>query len=762
MLTKHIQNRIGIKSFDWLDKIENYSDDLVGQVITNKNGVIPNPCVSLCSGTIEVNVVESDGDPMSGSYVHLNGALNDTTNSDGKLDIDFSSVGCGLNQNVSIFCNNNQSRFCAEKTAKMDLSGDNDSLIFDCNICKDEKDLSISLGDIKLASTGDNNYDVKVNVHSENVNQNNVNVTVRAQSKTTGLIARQEDDLISFSGSGNVTATINLDMTDIDYLHVYVDASNPPKVNEPKTNNYVLRPFIREPVRAYLEVDTGIPRSDEAISGYLSSFIDEQGSPSNQYLNIIIGTKGNTFKSIINPYTKNNLKTRYYYDTLGKRLLYNGDYLSLPYNGIVGGFWRLLDGRYYVVAYGNDVDGDIAAVKKLVSAKDIFLTTSSVISNERTVVIDDFDVTGLSVMDLFHNQENKQFYGNGYRGTENFKDVVTKILSDNNFEIAIKTVKTTNDNTTLRLKNINTDYSSNFKDAIVNNSKPVVFAGGLFSDLFRWEDFAKKLASDSENARDSWTIEITGGPATDANCLPSGTYNCPNYNYNDLVDYYWPALIAGVEQYSGQNELDYVGHSNGCRVALDSLKNYSVTGKNNAGYYFDSVTGQYILTDLASNPVDTFVGLGCPGALNGSSHVVNQLIVNGGNVLAKYIEKNISHISGRKFAMDLDLDFDLFWPSGKISLNLGTYYYNISKASDDPQSGNGLFIDKFYLIAGEDSISEFGQHNEDDGIVPLQDPIAINKTVSYNTGNLLIVTNPHHRLPDVDSIQNYIKKILKG
>ena len=276
--------------------------------------------------------------------------------------------------------------------------------------------------------------------------------------------------------------------------------------------------------------------------------------------------------------------------------------------------------------------------------------------------------------------------------------------------------------------------------------------------LLTLEDFAKDIATDPKNARDSWLIEMVGGPTIDENC---DTYNCPSYTFSDLKTYYWHTLIAGVEKYSNQNKLDYVGFSNGCRVALDSLKNWS-SGKNNAGYYFDSVTGQYILTDLASNPVDTFVGLGCPGALNGSSHVVNQLIVNGGNVLAKYIEKNISHISGRKFAMDLDLDFDLFWPSGKISLNLGTYYYNISKASDDPQSGNGLFIDKFYLIAGEDSISEFGQHNEDDGIVPLQDPIAINKTVSYHTGNLLIVTNPHHRLPDVDSIQNYIKKILKG
>src|SRR3989338_500860 len=106
--------------------------------------------------------------------------------------------------------------------------------------------------------------------------------------------------------------------------------------------------------------------------------------------------------------------------------------------------------------------------------------------------------------------------------------------------------------------------------------------------LLTLEDFAKDIATDPKNARDSWLIEMVGGPTIDENC---DTYNCPSYTFSDLKTYYWHTLIAGVEKYSNQNKLDYVGFSNGCRVALDSLKNYSVTGKNNAGYYFDSVTG---------------------------------------------------------------------------------------------------------------------------------------------------------------------------
>ena len=35
----------------------------------------------------------------------------------------------------------------------------------------------------------------------------------------------------------------------------------------------------------------------------------------------------------------------------------------------------------------------------------------------------------------------------------------------------------------------------------------------------------------SEEGRDVWEIELTGGPGQDC---PA----CPNYNYSDLVDYY--------------------------------------------------------------------------------------------------------------------------------------------------------------------------------------------------------------------------------
>lgn len=93
-----------------------------------------------------------------------------------------------------------------------------------------------------------------------------------------------------------------------------------------------------------------------------------------------------------------------------------------------------------------------------------------------------------------------------------FANVVDRILNNNNFEVAIRTVRTLNDNTTLRLKNINSDFSTNFTDAVVGNNRPVVLARGLWSNLLSWQDFGEELAFDKENARDTWLIEITGGP----------------------------------------------------------------------------------------------------------------------------------------------------------------------------------------------------------------------------------------------------------
>ena len=160
-----------------------------------------------------------------------------------------------------------------------------------------------------------------------------------------------------------------------------------------------------------------------------------------------------------------------------------------------------------------------------------------------------------------------------------------------------------------------------FRILLMIDNSPVVLSHGMHSNLLTWNDFATKLA---ESGRDSWLIEMYGGPTTDSDCKPTGNYYCPNYTFTDLKTYYWPALVAGVQQYSGKNNLSYVGYDLGCTVALESLELYE-NGKNNAGYYFDTITGNYVLMDLSNKPINTFVGLGCIGNFsNYLSHYTGQ------------------------------------------------------------------------------------------------------------------------------------------
>lgn len=104
----------------------------------------------------------------------------------------------------------------------------------------------------------------------------------------------------------------------------------------------------------------------------------------------------------------------------------------------VSGFLKDSDGKKYIMAYGNDIDGDIAAVKKLISARDLLLNPSLLLE-DMTKVIDDFDLIGISVNDLLRNPSNKPYYNQ--RGSDNFANIVSRILNNNNFEISIKNVK---------------------------------------------------------------------------------------------------------------------------------------------------------------------------------------------------------------------------------------------------------------------------------------------------------------------------------
>jgi len=317
------------------------------------------------------------------------------------------------------------------------------------------------------------------------------------------------------------------------------------------------------------------------------------------------------------------------------------------------------------------------------------------------------------------------------------------------------------------------------------DSKPVVLARGLWENLLAWDDFGKELTLDQESPRDAWLIELTGGPTIDGDCLPSGQYDCPNYNYEDLVDYYWPALIAGVQEYTGEDNIDYVGFSNGCRVGLDSLKNWS-EGKNNAGYYFDYDTGEYVYSDLSANPVNSFVAVGCPGAFEGNSPVA-QVISDFGDE----IEESLSgkeHISSKEFGQAMlgqcgryssifdpikkrscEISAHGFSGNSKISYNLTKKYKEWIESRNDSQPGN-VTLNNFMMVYGKlPFFNNLLAPGNSDGLVTGNDAIAIfNKVVVTNEKrDILLIKNVEHvgrnsdnSLPDHKKTREEIKKFL--
>jgi len=242
----------------------------------------------------------------------------------------------------------------------------------------------------------------------------------------------------------------------------------------------------------------------------------------------------------------------------------------------------------------------------------------------------------------------------------------------------------------------------------------------------------------------------------------------PNYSYNDTVDYYWPALIAGVEYYTGQNQIDYVGHSNGCRVALSSLEQYQETGKNNVAKVQDLQTGQYITVNLqgsVSTPiVNTFVGVGCPGAFEGESEFINKVQENGPAVINFFENNNIKHVTTRDVSIQFGLPFlvNIFIDDQtKISRDLLKFYFDITADVQDVNPGN-VTINKLVMMGGIDSPFEVFPFDDgdDDGIVPINDINGISNKINSLIKVLNIFSESHNRLVDDNSVKNTIKEEL--
>lgn len=713
-----------------------------------------NQTTQLCNGTISAIVTDSKNNPLTNVKVYSNNVFNGSVDIDGSRSINYTNVNCGSSQSITIKCADDTN--CDTKSSSIDSNNDYDSLTFTCNICVNKTDLSIATKDVTIKSQG-NKHNITALVNVEKVSANNVVIDFRGQNLKND-ITQNETKTISVSQYVNQNVSVLWDLNSTDFISITVDFKNSvAEIDE--SNNYV-RKAVRPATKAYIEVTTGYPVLENTIKNFLGQYIEVVTS--GQEVNIYVGRKNSNTPKDMQTIGKENTR----WGLINNIVNFNSKSEGLPYNGLV-----VKDGTNIYV-FGNEIDGDLAALRKLVDNQEFYFSKSV---PERIDYVSEEDLGGLFVFDYLHTDENQPSHR---KNTATFGKVVENVLNSDVSTLAIKRVLTYNDNTSLRIKHINTELGPKFKEFA--NPQPVVLARGLWSNLFTWENLGLEIARGvgTNKPRDTWLIEITGGPNTECD-------TCPNYNFSELTDYYWPALISGIQAYAGQNNITYIGFSNGCRTALRSLEKYQNTGKVNAGYYFNG--SDWVLTNLTAKPriVDTFVAVGCPGIFLGNSPFA-QVIDDYGNNVAQFLISR-SHVNssdvGRALLQQCGRYSKIFDPikrascfasaealSGgdKISYNLANNYNYWVRNGNGSQVGTGVNLNNFLMIYGTLRFRENIIGNSD-GIVSVEDSENIDTVININKTHGRIIrirdvyhssTNEHQSLPDTLETRNEIRNFI--
>ncbi len=654
---------------------------------------------SFCDGMVNVFAEDSSGDSMVGLSVYLNGENAGKTDVDGFLG--HGVVGnCDAVFEVEVFCSDEVSS-CGLGKSVIGVDGDLDSMTFICDVCRKDKDVFILEEEINFNGLG-----VDVLVHSIGMNED---VEVSLIKSCRGIKSLVENKSVFVSSMETEVVSFVEDFEGCEKVDVLLGNFEEEDSFE---NNAIRDFFIIEPVKVYLEVDSGYTYVDSVIKEFLGGHVEIVSSKSEADLEVYVGKK---------LYREASVGVDYLDDEL---IRFQGRKEGLPWNGLIQQGVFDLGNKVYV--FGNEIDGTVASVKRLVLERENYLNRRMLGRDMGEVYLGSRDMMAVGVFDYLHTEENIKNYK---KDNEGFGEVVESVLRERTFNLEIKRVLTSEDNVVLRMKHLGSEYSSGFRSIV--GTRPVVMAGGLFSDLTMWEDGGDGLAVDlAESGKDVWEIEITGGSGTECE-------DCIDYTYEDLVDSYWPALIGGVQYYSGVVGVDYVGHSNGCRVALSSLSRYQESGLQDVG----SVDG--VLVDLeGGDVVERFVGVGCPAELNDETFLstVAREEFNGGNagdVAMGLIADNhikMSGYAGRLAVLGiLDKSFYgslaslavMFSGDEKISRNLMGYYNGLAVEEDSDFDLSGLEIEKLRLYYGN---MLFLGH---DGVVPVEDMDVI---LSYGNG----------------------------
>ncbi|MBI2650767.1 hypothetical protein HYX04_05670 [Candidatus Woesearchaeota archaeon] len=541
-------------------------------------------------------------------------------------------------------------------------------------------DLSVNSADISFTKIGENQVNVSVVIKNfGQVDANNVKIAVynaeTLENKTSAL---------SIKGNGNAVFSALVSLKEGEKIAVSADFENEIEESD-ENNNFAIREFAGLPY-VFVRTDLFEPSNtasefknyikNKLTSGY---YTDNENSAD---IKVYIG-KNNPRNQDNNIKTLEDFEFGYDYGNI----VYNDKIGALPYNGLVGAF-KDSNGKIIVMVVGNEIEGDIIGVKEFIKNRATLLITK----DKESIFIDDENADAVKVYDYLHLGGNMEHYG---INNDEFKKIVKNSLNDEMFTVEDKSVAA-NNGVSLRLRNLKPGASNAYLEYLSSNGVPVeipvVLAHGLFSNLTTWEVLGAEI---SNTGRDTWLIEITGGPSQDCD-------DCIDYTFYNLTDIFVPALLNGVLDFTGKDKIQYVGFSNGCRAALDSLERSK----------FDS------------NKVETFVAVGCPGAFEGFD-----IGASGIKLIDDKINRNIEnrkHIGITEMLVIGLLGLNsVSLNEEKISTNLWRQYNTWINSSNDQQPGNINLIN-FIIIHGNAGVTS-------DGIVSLTDEKSIYNNVNIST-----------------------------
>lgn len=378
---------------------------------------------------------------------------------------------------------------------------------------------------------------------------------------------------------------------------------------------------------------------------------------------------------------------------------------------------------------GNGIEGEISGLRYVKQNIDLLA------HNDISLMLDGVD--GLSVYDYMHTNENAKWFNTD---TPEFFSIVNKSLFGK-VSTSIINVKT-NDGVLLRALFIQPKNSEKFINYTQNITLPVVFARGLWSNLYVWQDFGVSMA---DSGRRVYLIEITGGPGQD--CL-----TCVNYDFDDLTLEYWPALIGTIQTLENSS-IQYVGHSNGARTGISSLEIYNDIGKANAGSFFNG--SEWVNVSMSAHPVDTYIAVGMPGAFDGVNPVTSGIKILGNSINEKIENNNLTHVTlfqlGEFGLTSIKLASEN--KDDKISVGLWNDYYSWMQLENDSQPGQNVNLSNFLIMQGDILITS-------DQIVSTKDEELIYSNINSQNKAYISLPRTHTGVADSKESKRIIKSYL--